>query len=159
MLSSSKSHQRLVAKRVTRLNAVQAVFQMETTQQGLDSILYEFLECGFGQKIGNTQLQKPLKSLFKELLNSALNNQDTIDESIKKCLADNWEFSRIDPTLRAIFRIALAEHLLQRTPIGVIKNEYVEITHGFYPDSDQVGFVNAILAKIIQEKPPEESTK
>ena len=150
MTKKSDGTERLLAKRVTRLNAVQALFQMEVTKHGLDSVIWEFMDCEFGQTIENVQLQKPIKSFFVELLTSALTNQELIDTAIKQNLAENWEFSRIDPTLRSIFRTAMAEYLLHRTPVGAIRNEYVEITHGFYPNSDQVSFVNAVLSKIIQ---------
>ncbi len=153
-IKPDRDSRRLLAKRVTRLNTIQALFQMEATKQGLDSIIWEFLECGSGRNIGSTRLEKPLNKMFCDLLQAALDNQLTIDKSINRHLAEDWELARMDPTLRALLRVAAAENLSSKLPVDIVRNEYVEIAKGFYPETEQIGFVNAILTKIFQHEKP-----
>ena len=45
---------------------------------------------------------------------------------IRDRLKTTWPLKRIDPTLRALFRAAIAEILLNKTPIKAIINEFID---------------------------------
>ena len=151
MSGSSRLKPRKMAKRVSRLNAVQALFQMEASNQGMEYVIRGFVENGFGSKIDEIHLPPSNKSFFEDLLNSAVNNQQTIDRVIHSQLPTNWTIDRIDPTIRAIFRSCCAEILIDTTPINVIINEYVEISKSFFSETKQIGFVNAIIENMTNE--------
>ena len=154
MGDSTKTQQRKLAKRIARLNTIQALFQMEASKQGMDYVARDFMENGFGEMIEEVKLPPPNKIFFNTLLLAVVNNQQKIDMMIHAQLPDSWSLDRIDPTIRAIFRASCAEAILNETPEKVIINEYIEITKSFFPYGKQVGFVNAIIEKVINELHP-----
>jgi len=66
-----------------------------------------------------------------------------------------WPLGRIDPTLRALFRVAGAEMLEGEAPPRVVINEFVDITKSFYPVGKESKFVNAVLDHMAREARPE----
>lgn len=145
---------RTLAKRIARLNAVQALFQMEASNQGMDYVAWDFIENGFGDMIDEVKLPPSNMKYFKNLLQSAVDNQQKIDKLIHAQLPDNWSMGRIDPTIRAIFRASCAELLLNETPVKVVLNEYIEISKSFFPEGKEIGFINSIIQKLIKELYP-----
>ncbi|MCY4186201.1 MAG: transcription antitermination factor NusB [Rhodobacteraceae bacterium] len=154
MNKDRKNKQRTWSRSISRLNAVQALFQMEASNQGADYVIADFLENGFGEMIDGVQLHSPNKNFFRTLLHSAVDNQQKIDRLIHSKLPDNWTIDRIDPTIRAIFRASCAEMILNKTPVKVIINEYVDITESFFPAGKESGFVNAIVENLVKELTP-----
>ena len=154
MRDSNKVPPRKLAKRVARLNTVQALFQMEASNQGMDYVVWDFIENGFGEMIDEVKLHPSNMEFFKLLLLSAVDNQQTIDNLIHAQLPANWSMEKIDPTIRAIFRAGGAEMMLNETPVKVILNEFVEITKSFFPEGKEVGFVNSIMQNLVLELNP-----
>jgi len=54
---------------------------------------------------------------------------------------------RIDPTLRAIFRAAAAEFIIQ-TPPKIVISEFLEIAKSFFPNGKECKLVNGVLDKL-----------
>ena len=71
-----------------------------------------------------------------------------------RALVDKWPIDRIDPTLRALFRVAGAEMKGLDTPSKVIISEYLTISEAFYPDGKETKFVNAILDFMARDSNP-----
>lgn len=151
MKEGRKNKQGKWGKRISRLNTVQALFQMEASNQGADYVIADFLENGFAEMIDGVQLPSPNKNFFRTLLHSAVDNQQKIDRLIHSKLPAHWTIDRIDPTIRAIFRASCAEVILNKTPGKVIINEYVEIADSFFPSGKESGFVNAIVENLVKE--------
>ena len=145
---------RTLAKRIARLNTVQALFQMEASKQGMDYVAWDFIENKFGEMIDEVKLPPSNMKFFETLLLAAVDNQQKIDKIIHAQLPDNWSMEKIDPTIRAIFRANCAEMMLNETPVKVILNEYIEITKSFFPEGKEVGFVNSIIQKLVNELYP-----
>ncbi len=145
---------RTLAKRIARLNTVQALFQMEASKQGMDYVAWDFIENKFGEMIDEVKLPPSNMKFFETLLLVAVDNQQKIDKIIHAQLPDNWSMEKIDPTIRAIFRANCAEMMLNETPVKVILNEYIEITKSFFPEGKEVGFVNSIIQKLVNELYP-----
>ena len=74
--------------------------------------------------------------------------QRKIDKLTNSSLKDTWSLKRIDPTLRALFRAATAELLINRTPTKAVINEFIEIAKAFFPDGKETKFVNGVLDNI-----------
>ena len=74
--------------------------------------------------------------------------RERIDLEIERCLAPGWTLARCGFLLRATLR-AGAYELAERTdvPVKVVINEYVELAHLFFTDTEP-GFVNAVLDKL-----------
>ncbi len=139
-----------------RLYAVQALFQMEQSGQGLDSVKREFLDFRFGAEIEEgTELIDGDVDLFARLLEQAVNWQAKIDQMTDRALVAKWPIDRIDPTLRALFRASGAELLSEGTPPKVVISEFVDVARAFFPDGKEPRFVNAVLDHMAREAQPD----
>ncbi|MCY4542438.1 MAG: transcription antitermination factor NusB [Rhodobacteraceae bacterium] len=151
---SRKIGRMAMRKRVSRLHAVQALFQMEVT--GLDAA--EATECfvahGVGRQVDDMELSGFDEEHLRKLVVGAATNQDQLDELAANLLSRDWPLQRIDPTLRALIRAAGAELLLGSTPPRVTISEFVEVADSFFPGGRQVSLINAILDKMARNLQP-----
>ena len=120
-------------KSAARLYAVQALFQMEVSKSSIKEIALEFEEHRIGATIGNTTYNHADVKMFKEILNTAVKEQSKIDNLTNDSLKESWSLKRIDPTLRALFRAATAELIINKTPT---KNEMMIRVQKKLPDCD-----------------------
>jgi N utilization substance protein B len=151
MIKQNKLNREKVSKAVSRLYSVQALFQMESGNLSVEQVQSEFSIYRDQENIEFSNFGRADLSLFKQILDGAIKNQNLIDQLITSLLKDGWEFSRIDPTLRSIFRAASSE-LLLGTPPKVVINEFLEIAKAFFPKGQECKLVNGILdslAKIL----------
>mgnify|MGYP001205391842 FL=1 len=143
------------ARRAARLGAVQALYQMETGGASTADVIAEFdagklpreTEATYGGAEGDV-------SLFKTLIENAVDRQATLDGAISRHLGKNWRLDRLDAVARAILRAGAAE-LEQRPdiPTAVVIDEYVEIAKSFF-DGPEVGFINATLDSCAKDLRP-----
>lgn len=138
-------NQRRKMKSASRLYAVQALFQMESSGQTVDAVVAEFEDHRFGASYDNVEMQEGDVDTFRLLVDGAVNEQAKIDQLTDRGLVAKWPLGRIDPTLRAVFRAAGAEMLDGQTPPKVIITEYVDIAGAFVVDGKEPKFVNAVL--------------
>ncbi|SFI96019.1 transcription antitermination factor NusB [Jannaschia pohangensis] len=137
-----------------RLNAVQALFQMEAMGQTVDKVRAEFEDHRFGMILEEGEVSEADLTTFRALLEGAVNHQARIDQLTDRALVAKWPIARIDPTLRALFRAAGAELVDRDTPPKVVINEFVEIARAFFPEGKEAGFVNAVLDHMAREAKP-----
>jgi N utilization substance protein B len=142
-------------KSAARLYALQALFQMEASGQGADTILSEFETHRFGAVYDDIEMAEGDVELFRKTVEDAVNWQASIDQMTDRALVAKWPISRIDPTLRALFRAAGAELLQGEAPPKVVINEYVELAKAFFPEGRESRFVNAVLDHMAREAKPE----
>ena len=139
----------------SRLYAVQALFQMETSGQTIEAVVQEFEDHRFGANYEDVQLEEGDVDTFRTLVEDAVTHQAKIDQMTDRALVEKWPIDRIDPTLRAVFRAAGAELLGDSTPPKVAITEFVEVAKAFFPDGKEARFVNAVLDHIAREAQPE----
>ncbi len=142
-------------KSAARLYAVQALFQMEASSQTIEKVKREFLDFRFGQQVAGEELVDGDVSLFVKLIEDAVNWQAPIDQMTDRALVAKWPISRIDPTIRALFRAAGAELTQSTTPPKVVINEFVDVARAFFPEGREPKFVNAVLDHMAREAKPE----
>jgi N utilization substance protein B len=142
-------------KSAARLYALQALFQMEASGQGADSILPEFETHRFGAVYDESEMAEGDPALFRKTVEDAVNWQAKIDQMTDRALVEKWPIARIDPTLRALFRAGGAELVAGEAPPKVVINEYVEIAKAFFPEGREARFVNAVLDHMAREARPE----
>ena len=65
-------------------------------------------------------------------------------------LVAKWPIARIDPTIRALFRVAGAELTQSDTPPKVVINEYVDLGVAFFAGGE-TGLVNGVLDRMARE--------
>ncbi len=141
-------------RRVARLHALQALFQMEVSGQDVDAVVREFLAHRLGSVIDDAELAEGDVDLFRTVVAEAVNWQAVIDQMTDRALKASWPIDRIDPTLRALFRAAGAELVTGSAPPKVVINEYLELAKAFFPEGREVGFVNAVLDHMARAAQP-----
>jgi len=142
-------------KSASRLYAVQALFQMEASDQGMNEVRDQFVDHRFGATLEGEEYAEGNIDLFDALLFMAVNQQAAIDQMTDRALVAKWPIDRIDPTLRAVFRAAGAELIINETPPKVAIVEYVEVAKAFFPDGNETRFVNAVLDHMAREAHPD----
>ena len=143
---------------VTRLYVIQALFQMEQLGQATNEVEEEFIAFRFGERHEEGQMSEGDETLFKSILEAAVNYQASIDQLTDRALVEKWPIARIDPTLRSLFRSAAAEITQIKTPPKIVISEYVKMAHAFFPNGKEPKFVNAVLDHMAKEVFPNEFT-
>ena len=149
-MTSSKSYD-YKKNTVSRLFAIQALFQMEANGKSYITIKNELKEKFYTQQIQDSEILRPNYLLSQKIIEQATKNQIKIDTKINKAFNNLWNIKTIDTTLRAILRAASAEALNKKTPKKVILSEYISITGTFYPSGQEQKLVNGLLNKIIED--------
>ncbi len=143
------------ARSAARLNAVQALYQMEITGTPWQTIVSEFEAHRFGQEVEGYELAEADMKHFKRTLEGAVAQQALIDKTTNSTLKEAWPLKRIDPTLRALFRAAGSEFAtMPNVPRNVVINEYVEVAKAFF-DGDEPKFANAMLDSLARMLRPD----
>ena len=142
-------------KSASRLYAVQALFQMEASEQGMNEVRDQFVNHRFGATLEGEEYVEGNVELFEQLLFTAVNQQAAIDQMTDRALVAKWPIDRIDPTLRALFRTAGAEFIIDDTPPKVAIVEFVDVAKAFFQDGNETRFVNAILDHMAREVHPD----
>jgi transcription antitermination protein NusB len=142
-------------KSAARFFAVQALFQMEASDQTLDEVQRQFEGLRFGEQFDDYDMAEGNPKHFRVVTEQALTSQGPIDQMTDRALVAKWPIARIDPTLRALFRAAGAELMIGDTPPRVVITEYVDVAKAFFPDGKEPKFVNAVLDHMAREALPE----
>jgi N utilization substance protein B len=136
------------SRTVTRLIVVQSLYQMDIAGTDKKIIIDSFSDRVVLDDIKNNLLKSADKVFFNDLIEGVVRTQQKIDPEIDSNLPEDWKLSRIDITLRAIFRAATFELMYRLdVPFKVIINEYIEITNSFY-DQKEPDLVNGVLDSI-----------
>ncbi|MBE3640324.1 transcription antitermination factor NusB [Mangrovicoccus algicola] len=154
-MTGLSGNQKRALRSAARFFAVQALFQMEQSDAPIGQIIKEFADHRFGEEFEDYAMQEADVKVFRTLVNGAVDNQGGIDKMTDRALVAKWPIDRIDPTLRALFRVAGAELTVADTPPRVVIVEYVQITQAFFPDGKESRFVNAVLDHMAREARPE----
>lgn len=123
---------------MARLAAVQAIYASEINE-GVRSDPKHLLDANKQRRMN--------KKNFEAILSNVSLNLVEIDELIEKNLSDEWKMERLEKTLKAILRAAIAEIKFGEADKNLVISEYVNITDSFY-EGDEPKFVNALLDKI-----------
>lgn len=139
------------ARSVARLAAVQALYQMEVSSAGAETVIREFSEHRFDRDMEDMTLAGADEPFFADLVRGVVAQQKVVDAAIAKRLAQGWRLERLDATVRAILR-AGAYELANRpdVPTEVAIDEYVELAKSFF-EGPEPGFVNGALDAVAQD--------
>ena len=152
----AKGAERRARRSTARLNAVQALYQMEIAGHPMPRVRAEFETHRFGMEIDGDEYHEADPDLFAKILDDVVARQAAIDQLTDRALVDRWPLGRIDSTLRALFRAAGAELFeAPKTPPKVIITEYVDVAKAFFPDGKEPGMVNAVLDAMARETRPD----
>jgi len=149
--SSPAAHH--AAKRLARLAAVQALYQNVYDQQPLNQIIRDSLDSQFASLREDVEsaekiTETPDEELFGAIVQGVAANQTALDEMIAGALDAKISAERLEILLRSILRAGAYElHHHGQMPIGVIINDYVDVTRAFF-DGKEPGLVNGVLDKL-----------
>ena len=118
---------------LARLNAVQALYQLEHDPRPAEEVVEEFLLHRIGAELDGDQFKDSDKPLFRDIVIHTRERQAEIDALI----ADRLEKDRID------------------SPAKVLIKEYIGIARSFFTGKEPA-LVNGVLDKIAKELRPGE---
>jgi N utilization substance protein B len=149
MSNPGKSHQ---TRSVARLAAIQALYQMEVSGAGAETVVREFIDHRFGSEIEGEPLAEADEAFFADIVRGVVKDQAKIDQLIAKRLATGWRLDRLDATVRSILRAGAFElSALKDIPTEIVIDEYVEIAKSFF-EGVEPGFVNGALDGIARDE-------
>lgn len=149
-----------VARSVSRMAAVQALYQMDIAGTDVSDVIREFTTLRFPAEAaeavsgeddasaGEPTMAGADAAFFADLVRGVVRRQRDIDPMIDQQLAMSWRLKRVDSTLRAILRSGTFE-LIERldVPARVVINEYIDVAHAFF-DEDEPKVVNGVLDRL-----------
>jgi len=139
-----------------RLAAVQALYQMDLSDQRVSDVVAEYEHTRLGQEIeGDTYLDADV-SWFRGVVAGVVKDQVTLDPLIHETLPEDWPLSRIDTLLRSILRCGAFELSTRKdVPSRVVISEYLDVSKAFF-DEDEPKLVNGVLDKLARDMRPDE---
>lgn len=125
-------------RRVARLRAAQALYQMDLAKSDAEQAIESVLDEG-----------EEASEFFLELVNGTSTYLPTIDEIIAKSL-QGWTINRMGLVDRAIVRMMVFEmKYIDDIPVNVTLNEAIELAKAF--GGEESGkFVNGVLSKALE---------
>ena len=150
---SAEAERKLLAARRAgaRLAAVQALYQMEQTEQSARSVIADFMEDRLGLNDEGDPVEEADPDIFKAIVDGTVQRQETIDAAIMKRLASGWKIERLDATSRAILRAGVYELIAEiGLPSQIILDEYVSIAHAFFEGAEPK-FINGLLDAVSRD--------
>ncbi len=150
--SAEAERQLLAARRAgARLAAVQALYQMEQTEQSARSVIADFMEDRLGLNDEGEPVEEADPDIFRAIVDGTVERQEAIDGAIMKRLASGWKIERLDATSRAILRAAVYELIAEiGLPSQIILDEYVSIAHAFFEGAEP-RFINGLLDAVSRD--------
>lgn len=91
-----------------------------------------------------------VKEYLKDILFGVSENEEKINELIKKNLKENWEIERVSKINLSLLKVAIYEILYKNLPYKVAINEVVELAKK-YSDEQGAPFINGVLASIVKD--------
>lgn len=146
-----------IGRRLARLRAVQALYQMDIAADSLGDIIAQFRSHHLGAQ-ADAHLPASDADYFETLLRGVVAYQSKIDPAIASALRDNWRLARLDSTLRAILRCGCYEILYADISPRMVCDEYTTIAHSFF-DGEEGGMTNALLQRLAEDKHDATATK
>ncbi len=146
-MSAGASAPRAVERSAARLQAVQALYQIDIANADVGAAIDQLTRYGLGREVEGAVFAEADRELFDDIVRGLSARQGEIDQHINEAMCGRG-VSRLDNVVRAIVR-AGAYELVARAdiPARVIINEYVDLAHAFF-DGGQASFVNGVLNRL-----------
>jgi len=145
----AKRGSRFKRHRIARLMAVQAVYEANFHQKPYDLVCQTFLSHRFDSPDYPVQGDQ---DLFVHLMTIVENRTDQLQDILKASLVKDWTPDRIDPVVRAILMVGIAElfESFGDQPKPVVIMEYIQICDGFF-DPKESGYINKVLDTVLSK--------
>ena len=129
-----------------RLLAVQAVYQMISTEQDAQSLIPEYLAHRAGMEVDGQKMVTPNEPLFSALVQGVAEYRDHLEGLITANRTGNAE--KTEPLLKSVLLCGGYELMgKQDTDFPIIISDYVDIAKAFFTGKEP-GLVNGVLDSI-----------
>jgi N utilization substance protein B len=150
-MSTDKKTSSNASKRLARLAAVQALYQMTLSPCEANQVIKEFRanpQALLHETEEGTATPDVDLDLFSLVVSGVSESADDLDAMIAGAFDSPTQAQRLEVLLRSILRAGIYElHHQSATPTGVIINDYVDVAHAFF-DAKEPGLVNGVLDKL-----------
>ena len=143
-------------RRLARLGAVQALYQIEISATPVETVIAEFLTHRLGQELDGDRYGEADGDFFSTIVWGVSRRRPELDEMIAAALTTDWSVARLDAILRQILRAGAFE-LAERSdvPVRVAINEYLDLAKAFF-DGPESRLVNGVLDRLGHVLRPDE---
>lgn len=140
---------------VARLNAVQALYQIDLIGAPTEQTITEYASYRLGQELDGDRYVTADGELFAAIVRGVSARQAEIDAILTAAL-DRQQLDRLELLLRAILRAGTWELLAgSGTAARIVINDYIDVTHGFFAGREP-GMINGVLDRVARTVRPEE---
>jgi len=142
----------LPRRRLARLAAIQALYQLEMGEGTPESVIREFREHRFAEvvpeELAGAEPPELDEAWFAMLVREVWTRRAELDREIAPILRAGWTPERLGLTLRALLRAGAYELRYRRdVPRRVVVGEYVELAHMLL-GGEEPAFANAALDRL-----------
>lgn len=152
-MSSTQAESPRRSRTLSRVAAVQALFQCEQAGESPEAVIQQFLRHRLYDNetasFDEGQVPHADFDLFEAVVRGVTLDQDAVDQRLTDTLPETWRMERLDPVLRALLRSGVYE-LSTGVPAGVVINEYLDVAHGFF-SGDETRMVNGVLDAVARK--------
>jgi transcription antitermination protein NusB len=139
-----------------RLAAVQALYQIEVTNDAPGTVVAEFSAHRLGKSQDGEAPTKASAALFGEIVHGTSARRADIDAMIGAALGPERSTDRLEIIIASILRAGAYELLARKdAPVRAVITEYMNLAHGFFAGNEPK-LVNAVLDRIARTLRPGE---
>ncbi|MBR1944596.1 MAG: hypothetical protein IJ848_03980 [Alphaproteobacteria bacterium] len=137
-----------VAKNISRLAAIQLMYEKDILNINTDSALLSFKDYMDNDKSrrSDESIYNNMHSRFFKKLTSHFHKEIDFNSIYNECISNSKMIINSE-MLNSIIKVAILEMMYEKTDLPIVINEYVEISKDFTSDRE-VKLINAILDKI-----------
>ena len=138
-------------RRRSRLAAVQALYQIELTGQGVPTTIAEFRRHRLSGDLDGVPMDDIDPEFFTMLVTGIGQHRAELDRRIAAALTPDWPLERLDRVLRAILRAGAFELIHSaELPPKIAISEYMAITDSFFSGREPA-LVNGVLDRLARD--------
>lgn len=138
-------------RHLARLAAVQALYQIEMSDQRPEAVVLEFLKHRCHEEIEGVSLKGLDQGLFNELVLGTRRETAALDVLLTGALSPDWPVERLARLLRIILRLGAYElRFRPGVPVAAVITECVDLAHAYF-DGREPGMVNGVLDRLARE--------
>lgn len=135
-------------RKAARLAAAQALYQIELSGSGVETVVGEFVKHRLGEEIDGAKFVAGDPQLFADIVRGAAHRRAEVDGILAAALDPRFPVERLEALLRAILRAGAYEMFAHAdVPPRILISEYVDVARAFYAQREPA-MVNGVLDNI-----------
>lgn len=143
-------------RRMARFFAVQALYEIATTNRVASAVLEDFNGWRIAEAKAEAGLGPPDAALMAEIVEGTCREGARIDSLLTGVLAADWPLKRLSRLLRVLLQAGVYELAFgPAVPPRVIISEYLALADAFFTEGEP-GMVNGLLDRLGRQLHPAE---